>query len=145
MSAAAISLRRRVAVNARHNPLAATGVVLVVVFEILALFAPWIAPQDPASIHLPARLDPPSSAHWFGTDELGRDILSRIVYGARISMLVGSCVVAASLALGLIIGSIAGYYGGGIDRFVNIVIMNAFLSFPGILLAIAFDAFESHE
>jgi peptide/nickel transport system permease protein len=140
--ASSISLRRRVAGNARHNPLAATGVVLVVVFVVLALFAPWIAPQDPASINLPTRLDSPSTTHWFGTDELGRDILSRIVYGARISMLVGSCVVAASLALGLIIGSIAGYYGGGIDRFVNIVLMNAFLSFPGILLAIAFVAFR---
>src|SRR5580692_3981232 len=137
----AISLRRRVAgwatQNARHNPLAAAGVVLVVVFVIVALFAPRIAPQDPAAIHLPTRLDTPSSAHWFGTDELGRDILSRTIYGARISMLVGSCVVLTSLVLGLIIGSIAGYYGGGIDRFVNIVLMNAFLSFPGILLAIA--------
>jgi peptide/nickel transport system permease protein len=142
MSTAAISFRRKVAGNARHNPLAAAGVVLVVIFVILALFAPWIAPQDPASINLPSRLDTPSHAHWFGTDELGRDILSRIVYGARISMLVGSCVVLASLALGLIIGSIAGYYGGGVDRFVNIVLMNAFLSFPGILLAIAFVAFR---
>src|SRR6201993_3636550 len=142
MSTAAISLRRRVAVNARHNPLAAIGVVLVVVFVIFALFAPWIAPQDPAAINLPARLDPPSSGHWFGTDELGRDILSRVIFGARISMLVGSCVVLTSLVLGLIIGSIAGYYGGGIDRFVNVVLMNAFLSFPGILLAIAFVAFR---
>jgi peptide/nickel transport system permease protein len=140
--AAAISLRRRVAGNARHNPLAATGVALVVIFVILALFAPWIAPQDPAAIDLPSRLDPPSHAHWFGTDELGRDILARVIYGARISMLVGTCVVATSLALGLIIGSIAGYYGGAIDRFVNIVLMNAFLSFPGILLAIAFVAFR---
>src|ERR1700751_4486464 len=129
MSAAAISLRRRVAVNARHNPLAAIGVVLVVVFLIFALFAPWIAPQDPAAIHLPARREPPSSARWFGPDELGRDILSRVIYGARISMLVGSCVVLASLLLGLIIGSIAGYYGGGIDRFVNVVLMYGFLSF----------------
>src|SRR6201998_3191039 len=142
MSAAAIALRRRVAVNAPPNPCAAIGVVLVVVFVIFALFAPWIAPQDPASIHLPARLDRPSSAHWFGTDELGRDILSRVIYGARISMLVGSCVVLTSLALGLIIGSIAGYYGGGIDRFVNVFLMNAFLSFPGILIAIAFVAFR---
>jgi peptide/nickel transport system permease protein len=117
-------------------------VVLVVVFVILAGFAPWIAPRDPAAIDLPTRLDTPSSAHWFGTDELGRDILSRTIYGARISMLVGSCVVLTSLALGLIIGSVAGYYGGGIDRFVNIVLMNAFLSFPGILLAIAFVAFR---
>src|SRR5580658_10231701 len=116
MFTSAISLRRRVAgwatQNARHNPLAAAGVVLVVAFVIVALFASWIAPQDPAAIHLPTRLDTPSSAHWFGTDELGRDILSRIVYGARISMLVGSSVVVSSLALGLIIGSVAGYYGG---------------------------------
>ena len=141
MSTAAISFRRQVAGNARHNPLAATGVVLVVMFVICAVFAPWIAPQDPAAIDLPARLDAPSHAHWFGTDELGRDILSRIVYGARISMLVGGCVVATSLTLGLIFGSIAGYYGGITDRVLNVVVMNAFMSFPGILLAIAFVAF----
>jgi peptide/nickel transport system permease protein len=142
MSSAAISLRRLVAGNARHNPLAAAGVVLVAVFVIFAVFAPWIAPQDPAFIDLPSRLNLPSHAHFLGTDELGRDIASRIVYGARISMLVGSCVVLASLTVGLIIGSIAGYYGGAIDRFVNVVLMNAFLSFPGILLAIAFVAFR---
>ncbi len=115
---------------------------MVLVFVVFALFAPWIAPQDPAAIHLPVRLDPPSHSHWLGTDELGRDILSRIIYGARISMLVGSCVVVASLGIGLIIGSIAGYYGGAIDRFVNVILMNAFLSFPGILIAIAFVAFR---
>ncbi len=142
MSSAAISFRHRVVVNARHNPLAATGIVLVIIFVMFALFAPWIAPQDPAAINLPARLNLPSHAHWFGTDELGRDILSRVVYGARISLEVGSSVVVTSLVLGLIIGSIAGYYGGRIDRFVNVVVMNAFLSFPGILLAIAFVAFR---
>jgi peptide/nickel transport system permease protein len=115
---------------------------LVIVFVIFALFAPWIAPQDPAYIDLPTRLSPPSFAHWCGTDELGRDIFSRLIYGSRISMLVGSSVVALSLALGLIVGSIAGYYGGNIDRFFNVVVMNAFLSFPGILLAIAFVAFR---
>ena len=127
---------------ARRNPLAAVGIVLVVIFLIFAWFAPWIAPQDPAAINLPVRLDPPSRLHSFGTDELGRDVLSRVIYGARISMLVGSSVVAISLALGLVIGSIAGYYGGRIDRFINVVVMNAFLSFPGILLAIAFVAFR---
>lgn len=142
MSSTAISLPGRALGNARHNPLAAVGVVLVIVFVIFAVFAPWIAPHDPAAIDLPLRLDPPSHAHWFGTDELGRDVFSRIIFGARISMLVGSCVVLASLGLGLIIGSFAGYYGGAIDRFVNIVLMNAFLSFPGILLAIAFVAFR---
>jgi len=138
MSTAAISLPR----VARHNPLAAIGVVLVVLFVLCALFAPLLAPQDPAHIDLPNRLDPPSVSQWCGTDELGRDICSRLIYGARISMLVGSCVVLASLSLGLIIGSIAGYYGGRIDRFINVVLMNAFLSFPGILLAIAFVAFR---
>jgi peptide/nickel transport system permease protein len=138
LSTIAISLPRA----ARHNPLAAIGVVLVVIFVIFALFAPWIAPQDPAHIELPTRLSSPSKAHWFGTDELGRDILSRVIYGSRISMLVGSSVVAVALTLGLIIGSIAGYYGGRLDRFLNVVVMNAFLSFPGILIAIAFVAFR---
>jgi len=138
MSTASISLPRA----ARHNPLAAVGLVLVITFVVLALFAPWIAPRDPAYIDLPARLSPPSAAHWCGTDELGRDILSRLIYGSRISMLVASCVVAVSLGLGLIVGSIAGYYGGRLDRFINVVVMNAFLSFPGILLAIAFVAFR---
>ncbi len=138
VSTLSISLPRA----ARRNPLAATGAALVIVFVIFALFAPWIAPQDPAYIDLPTRLSPPSSAHWCGTDELGRDIFSRLIYGSRISMLVGSSVVALSLALGLIVGSIAGYYGGNIDRFFNVVVMNAFLSFPGILLAIAFVAFR---
>jgi peptide/nickel transport system permease protein len=139
---AAISLRRQITGNAKNNPLAAIGAVLIAIFIIFAISAPWIVPQDPASIHLAIRLQSPSHAHWFGTDELGRDILSRIIFGARISMLVGSCVVAASLGLGLIIGAIAGYYGGVIDRFVNVILMNAFLSFPGILLAIAFVAFR---
>lgn len=124
-----------------RNPLAALGVVLVVLFVMFALFAPLIAPHDPAQLDLATRLQPPSHSHWFGTDELGRDILSRVIYGARISMLVGTSVVAASLFLGLIFGSIAGYYGGRVDRFFNVVVMNAFLSFPGILLAIAFVAF----
>jgi len=127
---------------ARHNPLAAVGLLLVAAFLLSAIFAPWIAPQDPARIDLPHRLDPSSARHFCGTDELGRDILSRLVWGARISMFVGSSVVAGSLLLGLVIGSLAGYYGGRIDRFVNIVVMNAFLSFPGILIAIAFVAFR---
>jgi peptide/nickel transport system permease protein len=138
MSTVPISLPRA----ARHNVLATTGAVLVVIFITLAVFAPWIAPQDPAHIDLPVRLSSPSSAHWAGTDELGRDILSRLIYGSRISMLVGSSVVAASLSLGLVVGSLAGYSGGRLDRFINIVVMNAFLSFPGILLAIAFVAFR---
>jgi len=132
-----VSLRRA----AGYNVLATAGLLLVTVFVACALFAPWIAPQDPARINLSARLMGPSASHWFGTDELGRDILSRIIHGARISMLVGSCVVAASLTLGMIFGSMAGYYGGLTDRLLNMIVMNAFMSFPGLLLAIAFVAF----
>jgi peptide/nickel transport system permease protein len=124
-----------------RNKLAAAGVALVFVFVIFALFAPWIAPQDPAHLELASRLQSPSWHHWLGTDELGRDIASRIIHGARISMLVGSSVVCGSLLLGIILGSLAGYYGGWFDRLLNVVVMNAFLSFPGILLAIAFVAF----
>lgn len=136
-----LSPSQRISHAARLNPLATAGVVMVGIFVVLAIFAPLIAPQNPAQIDLSARLTSPSRAHWFGTDELGRDILSRVIYGARISMLVGISVVAFSLFLGLIVGSIAGYYGGRVDRVVNVVLMNAFLSFPGILLAIAFVAF----
>lgn len=125
----------------RRNVLAAAGMVMVAIFVVVALFAPWIAPHKPSDLDLPSRLQPPSASHWFGTDELGRDILSRVIYGAQISMLVGTSVVAGSLLLGLILGSIAGYYGGYTDKFFNAVLMNAFLSFPGILLAIAFVAF----
>jgi peptide/nickel transport system permease protein len=138
MATAAISLER----VSRNTPLAAIGVVLIAIFLVCAIFAAWIAPQSPAHIDLPNRLERPSLAHWCGTDELGRDILSRLIYGARISMFVGGSVVLASLLLGLMVGSIAGYYGGRVDRFVNVVVMNAFLSFPGILLAIAFVAFR---
>ena len=125
----------------RRNSLATTGVCLLAVFLLFTLFAPWIAPQDPARIDLPQRLTAPSRVHWLGTDELGRDILSRVIFGARISMLVGASVVTGSLILGTIAGSIAGFYGGYIDRFINVIVINAFLSFPGILLAIAFVAF----
>ena len=139
MSAAtAISLPRLT----RRNPLAAIGVVFVLFFVGCAIFAPWLAPNDPAQISLATRLAPPSLRQICGSDELGRDILSRLIYGALISMLVGSSVVAASLGIGLIIGSLAGYYGGAIDRFVNVILMNAFMSFPGILIAIAFVAFR---
>jgi len=138
MSAASISLPHL----ARRNPLAAVGVTLVLLFVFCALLAPMLAPYDPAQIDLPNRLNPPSQAHWCGTDELGRDICSRLIYGSRISLIVGTSVVGLSLFLGLILGSLAGYYGGAVDRFFNLVLMNAFLSFPGILLAIAFVAFR---
>lgn len=108
---------------------------------VVALAAPWLAPADPSAQNLVVRLATPSASHWMGTDELGRDILSRVLFGARVSILVGVCVVLGAGIVGLAIGSIAGYCGGWFDRLVNIVLINAFLSFPGILLAIAFAAF----
>jgi peptide/nickel transport system permease protein len=125
----------------RHQPLAMIGLLLLVFFVVMALLAPWLAPFDPAAINLNQRLAAPSSAHWFGTDELGRDILSRIVYGARISLMVAVCVVSLSLSLGLVLGGLAGFYGKTVDTVLNIFVMNAFLALPGILLAIAFVAF----
>src|SRR5271166_4938539 len=130
MASAAQMVALRLA--AGHNLLSTAGALMIPAFVLCAIFAPWIAPQDAAYIDLASRLMPPSTAHWFGTDELGRDILSCVIYGARISMLVGTCVVAVSLTLGLIFGSIAGYYGGFLDRFLNVIVMNAFMSFPGI-------------
>jgi peptide/nickel transport system permease protein len=125
----------------RKQPLAYIGAALVVLFLICAIFAPWLAPYNPDHIHLLDRLASPSPQHWFGTDELGRDILSRIIYGSRISLEVASSVVTLSLLLGLIFGGIAGFYGGILDTIINMFAMNAFMAMPGILLAIAFVAF----
>ena len=125
----------------RHSMLAKIGFTIACILVLLALLAPWIAPSDPAAQNLAERLRPPAHNHWMGTDELGRDILSRTIYGARISLLVSICVVLGCGSIGLTIGMLAGYRGGNFDRVVNLLIINAFLSFPGILLAIAFAAF----
>jgi peptide/nickel transport system permease protein len=125
----------------RRQPLGTAGVLLLLIFIICALFAPWLAPEDPAQLDLTGRLMAPSATHWFGTDELGRDILSRTLYGARISLIVAVSVVGLSLAIGLVAGGLAGFYGGWTDTVMNIYVSNAFLALPGILLAIAFVAF----
>ncbi|MGC1966039.1 MAG: ABC transporter permease [Candidatus Acidiferrales bacterium] len=125
----------------RRSSLGRWGFGLTLLLLIVALAAPWLAPYDPVAQDLPARLVTPSAAHWMGTDELGRDILSRIIFGTRVSMLVSVSVVFGAGLIGLAIGSVAGYFGGWFDNLVNIVLINAFLSFPGILLAIAFAAF----
>lgn len=125
----------------RQSILARVGFAFAVLLVLAALLAPWIAPTNPAVQDLPSRLEAPSQAHWMGTDELGRDTFSRTLYGARISLLVAICVVCGCGLTGLCIGMLAGYAGGWLDRFVNLLLINAFLSFPGILLAIAFAAF----
>jgi peptide/nickel transport system permease protein len=125
----------------RQSVLARAGFAAAVLLLLAALLAPWIVPADPAAQNLPTRLAAPSRAHWMGTDELGRDILSRVIFGARVSLLVAISVVLGCGSIGLAIGMLAGYTGGWFDRFVNLLLVNAFLSFPGILLAIAFAAF----
>ena len=124
-----------------QSVVARLGFAAAVLLLLAALFAPWIAPADPAAQDLPIRLQSPSRAHWMGTDELGRDTFSRTLYGARISLFVAISVVLGCGLTGLAIGLLAGFLGGWIDRFVNLLLINAFLSFPGILLAIAFAAF----
>jgi peptide/nickel transport system permease protein len=125
----------------RRQPLAATGVVLLLIFVVTGLSAPWLAPYSPASIDLVHRLQGISLAHPAGTDELGRDTLSRLLWGARLSLAVSVSVVAVSLALGISIGGFAGYHGGWVDTALTTFAMNTFLALPGILLAIAFAAF----
>jgi peptide/nickel transport system permease protein len=125
----------------RTSPLARWGLGIALMLILAALLAPWLAPQPPSAQSLEQRLLPPAGAHLFGTDELGRDILARTLYGARISLLVGFSVVLGAGLAGLAVGSLAGYFGGWFDRLVNALLINAFLSFPGILLAIAFAAF----
>jgi peptide/nickel transport system permease protein len=127
----------------RHNPSAIAGFIIVGSFVILAVFAPMIAPFDPREQNLSLIANGccpgPSGAHWFGVDQLGRDELSRLIYGARISLVIGFVSVAAGLSLGLILGGIAGYAGGAIDS-VIMRCMDIMLAIPGLLLAIGIVA-----
>ncbi|MGA8035791.1 MAG: ABC transporter permease [Candidatus Acidiferrales bacterium] len=125
----------------KHSGPGRVGFALTLLLVLIALAAPLISRYDPVAQNLPARLSPPSAAHWMGTDELGRDVYARIIYGTRVSMLVSVSVVFGAGLIGLAIGSISGYFGGWFDRLTNVILINAFLSFPGILLAIAFAAF----
>jgi peptide/nickel transport system permease protein len=123
------------------NRLALFGLIFVALLVLVALVAPLIATHDVGATDLSARYMKPSAEHWFGTDATGRDIFSRVVFGARISLMVGLVVVAVSSVLGTIIGALAGYYGGWVDRVVAGYLFNVFLAFPGLLLAIAMVAF----
>ena len=115
------------------------GAALVVFVVGAALLAPWVVAFDPASQELALRLEGPTGRHWFGLDELGRDILSRVFIGARVSLFVGFVVVGVSATVGMAVGSIAGYYGGRVDQVISRV-MDVLLAFPGLLLAIALVA-----
>jgi peptide/nickel transport system permease protein len=123
----------------RANGLAMVGLVTVAIMIVASLAAPLLALQDPTAQDLAGRLAPPSAAHWFGTDELGRDIYSRILYGGRVTLGMVVAVVLLVAPVGLAVGSVAGYLGGLADR-VLMRVTDVFLAFPRLVLALAFVA-----
>ncbi len=122
-----------------RNPLAVAGGIIITTMVLLATFAPLLAPFDPIAISLGDRLQPPGGDHLFGTDEMGRDIFSRILYGARISMVIGLMVVSIAGGVGTLIGATAGFIGGRIDNSI-MRLMDVMLSFPSLVLAMALAA-----
>lgn len=129
----------RLARDLSRNPLAMVGLAIIVALLVVAALAPWLAPYSPTEGMLTNRLKPPSTAHWMGTDELGRDILSRVIHGARITLYIVLLVAVISAPLGLIIGAVSGYFGGWVDR-VMMGLTDIFLSMPRLILALAFVA-----
>jgi len=131
---------RRLGRRLVRNPQAVAGLILVGCVVLAALFHPWLAPYDPTRLDVAEILLAPSAAHWLGTDELGRDVLSRLLYGAPVSLLVGFVAVGVSVSIGTLLGGLAGYYGGALDstamRLVDLV--QSIPTFFLILAAIAF-------
>jgi peptide/nickel transport system permease protein len=122
-----------------RNRLALVGLVLVLALVVLAVLAPWIAPHPPTVGDLAQRLQPPSATHWFGTDDQGRDIFSRLLHGSRITLFVVVLVAVLAAPIGLLVGTAAGYAGGWVDALL-MRITDIFLAFPRLILALAFVA-----
>lgn len=122
-----------------RSPLTVVGLIIVLIIIISAIFAPSIATHSPKEVDLLSKLEGPSTEHYFGTDEVGRDIFSRIVYGTRISLRIGILVVAIAFPIGTVLGAIAGYIGGRVDQIIMRT-TDIFLSFPGIILAMSIAA-----
>ena len=122
-----------------RNPTALVGLIIVALLLLAALFAPWLSGQSPIAQDLANRLASPSATHWFGTDELGRDILARTLYGARVTLTIVVLVSVLVAPIGLAVGTVAGYMGGWIDATL-MRITDVFLAFPRLVLALAFAA-----
>lgn len=122
-----------------RNKLAVVGLIILVIFVLAAVFAPFLTPYDPNRSNLRERNQPPSKDHPFGTDDMGRDILARTLYGGRISLSVGLVSVGISLSIGVILGAIGGYFGGWVDTLI-MRIADIFYSFPFLILAITISA-----
>ena len=120
----------------KRNRMAMTGLALVLGLFVVSIFAPWLAPYDPNSIDLKQVLMPPSPAHYLGTDTLGRDVLSRIIYGSRVSLKVGFVAVGLATLIGLFVGALAGYYGGWVDQGL-MRLVDLMLCFPAFFLILA--------
>ena len=140
MSTTADSPARRALRRFLRHRLAVFGLLVVVLFILAALLAPWLSPADPLQTSWTAIRKPPSAAHWFGTDENGRDVLARVLYGARASMAAGVLSVSVALLIGVPIGLLAGLAGGWVDALIA-RIADAMLSVPFLILAIALAAF----
>ncbi|HSU04714.1 MAG TPA: ABC transporter permease [Acetobacteraceae bacterium] len=123
----------------RRNKLAMVGLVTSIILVLASLVAPLITPYDPSAQNLADRLAPPTLAHWFGTDELGRDLYTRVIYGGRITLGMVVAVVVLVAPAGLLVGSMAGYLGGFVDR-AMMRVTDVFLAFPRLILALAFVA-----
>ncbi|QCN98295.1 ABC transporter permease (plasmid) [Azospirillum argentinense] len=135
----AASPRRSSLMRYFRHPGFLIGVILLTLLLIVAVAAPWIAPMSPLETDLANTLAPPSAAHLLGTDQFGRDVLSRLIWGTRISLQVAVAVMALSLSLGMVIGAVAGFFGGWVER-VTVSIIDILLAFPGFLLALALVA-----
>ncbi|AKT30253.1 ABC transporter permease [Pseudomonas syringae pv. actinidiae] len=122
-----------------RNPMTLAGLIVIVTLLIVALFAPWIATHDPLAQDLSAALRMPGEQHWFGTDEYGRDVFSRLVYGSRITLYIVMLVTVIVGPIGLLIGTVSGYFGGWVDS-LFMRITDIFISFPSLVLALAFIA-----
>ena len=120
----------------QRSPLTVAGLALIAILALTALSAPLLAPADPLKQVLSSRLDPPSAEHWLGTDQLGRDILSRMIYGSRISLLIGVVVVGLAASVGTFVGLVAGYTGGWLDEAL-MRLTDVFFAFPALILAMA--------
>ena len=111
------------------------GLVIAILMVVMAIAAPWLAPYDPNEQNVLLKLEPPSAEHWFGTDAFGRDVLSRVIYGARISLFVGAFATFAGVLIGTIIGVVSGYLGGLVDRLVTAA-TDVLLSFPQLIMGL---------
>lgn len=139
---AATTVRRNLFVRLLGYANARIGLVIILGIIVMAIFAPYLTEYDPIRQNLRARFQPPSGSHWFGTDEFGRDIFTRVAYGARISLRVGISVVLISVTGGALLGLLAGYFRGWIDTILQ-QLMEIWIAFPSLLLALAiFSAFE---